>query len=70
MITERIEKWLHVAAVIVRVLLIALGGATADQLLADGRVGEQLAEPLARASSSKSLEAVPAALLQVRSPLA
>lgn len=55
-------KWLDALVVILRVLLIALGGATADQLLVDGRVGEQLAEPL-RASSSKSL-VVPVALLQ------
>lgn len=67
--SERIEKWLTVVAAIVRVLLIALAGATGDQLLAEGRVGEQLAEPL-RVSLSKSSAAAPVALLQVRLPLA
>lgn len=67
--TERIEKWLHVAVVIVRVLLIALGGATADQLLGDGRVGERLAEPL-RELSYKSSAAGAEALLLLPLPLA
>lgn len=66
---ERIEKWLHVAGVILRVLAIALGGATADQLLVEGRVGELLAGP-ARELSSKSSAAEPVALLHRPSPLA
>lgn len=62
--------WLDAVVLILRVLLIALGGATADQLLADGRVGEQLAAPLAHASSFRSSAEEPVALLLVQSPLA
>jgi len=62
--------WLDILVAVLRVLLIALGGATADQLLADGRVGEQLAAPLAHASSFKSSAEDPVALLLAQSPLA